>query len=429
MKLFYKLFFIASLFISLQSSLKAQLAVGDLVFTGYIASGPSSATDQFSFVPLVNLPVTTQIRFTDNGWNNITNSFTAVETVVIFTVVGSPIPPGREITIIPQAGTARYTNGVSAGTVSTTGAAFSLITTGDQLFAYQGPDATPTVIVTGIHMNLYVGGCGANTTAATWDDVCNIGSSNASTKPAALTTGTNAVWIGVAGDGLSEHDNAYFDCTGPLGTAAQVRAQVNNSANWNTEDPVGGAFPLTFTLPTGCSYLGLMPLPLGIKSFTGQLNSDKTVTLRWDVEDQHGVSEYQIEESRDGITYTMIGSEPKNIFTTYTFNDQQVSGGKTYYRLKVVELSGRSSYTNIVLINVKEGLVVSVYPNPVKDKFTIQQFGGLHNRTAVLSDIQGKVMQNIKITSQQQPVNIEGYTKGVYFLKLEDGTIFKIIKQ
>jgi hypothetical protein len=60
---------------------------------------------------------------------------------------------------------------------------------------------------------------------------------------------------------------------------------------------------------------------------------------------------------------------------------------------------------------------------------TIQQFGTIQNKTAVLSDGQGKTLLQIKLTSLQQQVNMESYPSGVYILKMEDGTVFKIVKQ
>ncbi|MBK7432600.1 MAG: hypothetical protein IPI66_01055 [Chitinophagaceae bacterium] len=55
--------------------------------------------------------------------------------------------------------------------------------------------------------------------------------------PPTMTVGTNCIWIGdplIAGS--SEFDNAKFNCTGPLSTPAQVRAAVNNQANWITSN-------------------------------------------------------------------------------------------------------------------------------------------------------------------------------------------------
>ena len=80
-------------------------------------------------------------------------------------------------------------------------------------------------------------------------------------------------------------------------------------------------------------------------------------------------------------------------------------------------------------MNLKDGITMLLYPNPVTDKLMIQQFGTNHNKNAVLSDAQGKLLQQIILTNLLQTVNMEIYPAGVYVLKMEDGTVFKVVKQ
>ena len=81
------------------------------------------------------------------------------------------------------------------------------------------------------------------------------------------------------------------------------------------------------------------------------------------------------------------------------------------------------------MVNLKSGIIVMLYPNPVKDKLTIQHFETIQNKTATLSDGQGRVLQQVKLTSLQQTVDMETYPAGIYILKMEDGTVFKVLKQ
>jgi hypothetical protein len=245
------------LVVALNISAKSQiLATGDLVFTGYHASGPTTNTDQFAFVPLVNLPIGTVIKFTDNAWNSTTLTFNTTESNTTFTVTGAAITAGTEIIIVlgPPA-IAKFTDGSPAGTIVVTGA-ISLPTAGDQIIAYQGADLAPTAaqFIAGIHMNVETGGCGI-TTAAGWDPASCVfpisPTNNTSMKPAAFTTGTNAFWHTV------EHDNGKFNgCGLPLATAAQVRAAVNNPANWIFDDAGGAVAAWYPTTWSGCAFLG-----------------------------------------------------------------------------------------------------------------------------------------------------------------------------
>jgi hypothetical protein len=436
MKLFYsrlcRTLTTITLIISLNISVKAQLtSTGDLVFTGFQASGPTTNTDQFAFVPLKSLPVGNVIKFTDNAWNSGTLAFNPTESNITFTVTGATIPAGRELRIIlgPPA-QALYTNGAIAGTVVVTGT-ISLPTSGDQIFAYPGTDADnlPSVFFSGIHMNVE-SGCGV-TTAAGWEPSTCVfptsPSNNTSQKPAALTTDVNAFWS------PTEHDNAKFvGCGLPLSTAAAVRTAVNNPTtptNWNYDD-AGAALPPWGVTMSGCAFLGLSPLPVTLLSFDGRLNSDKTVTVIWKVAQQQDIQEYIVEKSLNGNVFWQLGAVGAGTgAATYTYNDMQPSTGKNYYRLKMVEISGKTYYSPIAVVNLKAGVTTISYPNPVTDKLTIQQFGTIQNKTAVLSDAQGKIMQQIRLTSLQQDVNMKMYPAGVYLLKMEDGTVFKLVKQ
>ncbi|MBL7731468.1 MAG: T9SS type A sorting domain-containing protein [Chitinophagaceae bacterium] len=418
-----------------RNNAQAQLNAGDIVFTGYNSSATN--VDSFSFVLLVNIPAGTQISFTDNAWLS-TGAFRAGEQHLTWTA-GQAFVAGREITIFgttsptpltPNSLVAFTSN--SAGTCS--GTMVSLNTSGDQIIAYQGTVASPTIIA-GIHMNVYavtgVGDCG-NTTAAAWDPVCvdgaggTVGNGNWSSKPAALTTGTNAVWIGSQDVTASEEDWAVFNCTGPLATPAQVRAAVNNNANWFSGD---GATTRR-TSPSRCTFLGLLPLPIKLNGFSAQLNSDKTVTVKWKVDEQQDVVSYIVERSTDGVSFSQTGVVFPAVNTdTYSFIDANPVAGKNYYRLFIKEASGKITYSRTVIVSLKAGIVISLYPNPVKDKLTIQQFGTLQSRTALLTDGQGKTILTIRLTSLVQTVSMERFGKGIYMLKLDDGSSYKIVKE
>ncbi len=429
MKLLYsrvgRLLITAVLFITLNTSVKAQttLVLGDIAFTGYHSA--TAATDSFSFVLLRSITAGTVINFTDNGWLS-PGSFRGGETTVIFTSIA--LPAGREIIIggltARQAG-----NGTSAGTV--TGSALSLSTTGDQIFAYQGTVATPTLI-SGIQMNVATvapGGDCVDANNTDWDGTCS-NSSNASWKPPVFNgAASTAVWIGTFQVSASEFDNARFtNCAATLTTATDVRNAIINQANWDPTNRTN-TNPPGFPLGSNCAFMGLFPLPVKLISFTGKLNSDKTVTLQWKVADQQDAQEFTVEESADGSSYRTLGTVTPGAGDTYSLVDAQVATGKNYYRLKTLELSGKIIYSNVIVINLKAGIVISLYPNPVTDKLTIQQFGTIQNKKAILADQQGRVVQHISLTNLQQTVNMERYAAGIYTLKLEDGTTYKIVKE
>lgn len=136
----------------------------------------------------------------------------------------------------------------SPGTIArTTGYAYKGMTVsyaGDQLFIYQGTAESPTFI-TGIHWNVENG-----TTADNWDGAAS--SAITSALPNQLTNGVNAIWI--YGAGQTEYDNFRYKTTATTsGTPAELRAAINDIANWDVDETNATAytlypFPVTFTV-------------------------------------------------------------------------------------------------------------------------------------------------------------------------------------
>ncbi|MBL0054783.1 MAG: hypothetical protein IPP31_01075 [Chitinophagaceae bacterium] len=153
-----KIFLTTVLILTLGSKARSQVLVaGDIAFTGYVSAATN--VDSFAFVLLVNIPAGTQINFTDNGWLN-PGVFRVGEQNLTWTA-GQAFVAGTEIKIsgttspTPLTPVAEYLSGgvlLSAGTC--TGTMLNLSTSGDQIIAYQGSIASPTIISM-IHMNTY----------------------------------------------------------------------------------------------------------------------------------------------------------------------------------------------------------------------------------------------------------------------------------
>ncbi|TXD71335.1 beta strand repeat-containing protein, partial [Aequorivita antarctica] len=218
---------IVLLFVTYIGNSQTTLTAGDIAFVGSNSDGATNADDTVAFVLLKDIDAATTIIFTDMGWNDGTGFFA--------------ISGDGEFTW--TSGSAR-----SAGDVVTIDmsplfpAAYSSI--GDQLFAIQGSTAAP-IFIAGLQFNDAPGD------DANWDGAATTNSTSA--LPNALVTGTTAVRL------VPESDNWQFSCAlagGPVtGTAAQIRAIVNNRVNWVDSQSVAYNPALeagcTFTISTG----------------------------------------------------------------------------------------------------------------------------------------------------------------------------------
>ena len=198
------------------------LTAGDIAFVGSNSDGATNADDTVAFVLLKDIDAATTIIFTDMGWNDGTGFFATNGDGEFTWTSGVARTAGEVVTI-------------NMGPLFP--AAFSSI--GDQLFAIQGSTAAPTFIA-GLQYNDTSGD------DANWDGSAT--SNSTSALPNALVTGTNAVRL------IPESDNWQFSCVlaggAVSGTPAQIRAIVNNRANWVSSDTT----PFNPALEVGCGF-------------------------------------------------------------------------------------------------------------------------------------------------------------------------------
>lgn len=338
---------------------------------------------------------------------------------VTWTYTGT-LAAGREITISgPSAGIATavlFGTGTTIGTCS--GSMPSFATSGDQVIAYSGTVGAPTLIA-GLHMNVYSTDllqCG-NTTAASWDPDCITNNANFSVMPLGLAAGASAIWIGTAGVGASEQDNARYTCTAPLTTVAQVRSSVTNSANWTANSVA----PPNFTLPSECAFLGTV-LPLNLLSFDGR-SDGSVIALSWKTSQEMNHAYFDLEKSTDGRNFraiTRVGAQGGFSYLPfdYSFRDMSPVRGANFCRLKMVGTEGDVKYSSVARVMFGSGgRPFWVSPNPASNELMI--FSASNALTQVIiSNMAGAVVLQTRLTAENQKLDVRQLPAGQYTIRL-----------
>lgn len=169
-------------------------------------------------------------------------------------------------------------------------------------------------------------------------------------------------------------------------------------------------------------------LPLTLMGFNAHVQPG-SVLLRWKTSSEHNTAQFIIERSHDGVNFlpaaTVTASGNSSSVKNYSFNDQYPLYGTRWYRLKMMDADGRFKYSGVVIVNVKAGGELLIFPNPVKAVLHVQA-KGKGNATVSITDATGKIVKT-------QTVQLEGITafamdvqslaKGQYYLvlKLKDG--------
>jgi uncharacterized delta-60 repeat protein len=116
-------------------------------------------------------------------------------------------------------------------------------------------------------------------------------------------------------------------------------------------------------------------LPLQLRTFTGNLQA-ATVLLSWNTVSELNTSAFEIERSKDGITFSKIG-EVKAAGNSlsekeYQYTDHHPIMGVGYYRMKMLDKDGRSTFSPIVMVRNVPTKGIVLFQNPVQSELRFQ---------------------------------------------------------
>jgi len=187
-------------------------------------------------------------------------------------------------------------------------------------------------------------------------------------------------------------------------------------------------FPYVTNTISGCS-----TLPVSVFDFKGSINDNKAL-LTWSTATEFNNKGFAIERSKDGKTFMQIGFVNGAGTTTkrinYTYADATLSDfgiATFYYRLKQVDLDGKTSYSNVIPLSLKDIVSWKLYPNPVKDKLTVELNLAVDTKVnAQIISKDGKLLLNadkgmLPQGQQQLIFNTQNLASGSYFIRIKAG--------
>lgn len=198
------------------------------------------------------------------------------------------------------------------------------------------------------------------------------------------------------------------------GTAAPV---------YNTADVVAGSAIVSSTLP------------VKLLHFTVREQNGKTM-LQWATSQEMNSNYFAVERSVDGSNFSEIrkitAAGNSNNTVNYVYVDENAAKGTIYYRLKQVDNDGRFTYSSVINITVKgESGSISIYPNPVKDRFRLSLPANVSKGALIVYDSRGIIVHRQEITSGQY-VNASGWSGGTYYVVVQaNGKVYesRVVKQ
>ena len=211
--------------------------------------------------------------------------------------------------------------------------------------------------------------------------------------------------------------------------------------NLNTVGAPSGAKDITITNPdgqllTGTGILNISGIvPITLKELRGKLNNNLTVSLNWITSAESGNKGFYVERTETGNPsgWTSIGFVNGAGYSTveknYSLIDNNIQLNKIYsYRLRQVDFDANFSYSNEVVIRVKDlqkdQLLLANHPNPFTGiqiiKYNLPTSGMV---TLKIFDITGKEVRTLASGFHQSGLyskefNASNLSNGVYFCKI-----------
>ncbi|MEP6595860.1 MAG: T9SS type A sorting domain-containing protein, partial [Ginsengibacter sp.] len=166
-------------------------------------------------------------------------------------------------------------------------------------------------------------------------------------------------------------------------------------------------------------------LPVTLVNFQAQSQREKIITS-WQTSSEFNFHSFDIERSVDGIQFNKIGSVNASGFVTgslYSFEDGNPKKGINYYRLKIIDIDGKFTFSKVVVVKLFEYKIgLLLFPNPVHNILHIQIRGDEEVSLQIL-DASGKKVRDTKIKlngNTSFDVNIKDLRSGAYFLILRN---------
>ena len=186
-------------------------------------------------------------------------------------------------------------------------------------------------------------------------------------------------------------------------------------------------------------------LPVKLYSFNAIIDNSN-VELSWITEQEINASHFEVERSLNGKDYKQIamvfaaGSSNDKVNYKYSDDIAAISNGVINYRLKMVDIDGKYTYSNVRVIRIsrknEQSLALLTYPNPVSNELHItipNAWQGKKVNFEMIGNNGSSIINTESVNSNQtETINISKLATGFYILRVNcnnQTTQQKIIKQ
>ncbi len=192
----------------------------------------------------------------------------------------------------------------------------------------------------------------------------------------------------------------------------------------------------------GCfNFPSLSTLPVDLLSFSASYNNNHA-DLKWSSDREMNFEKYVIERSLPGADFVAVGEKRASGNAgrnQYDWSEDlsNVNGSTFYYRLKMVDIDGKFSYSSVVMVKKDSKAIngITISPNPVASSATTVRFTSTNSSSIELRvvDISGKLLlqQKNKVSEGTNSISINNLDRlqpGTYILQVLNEGVSTVTK-
>jgi hypothetical protein len=172
-----------------------------------------------------------------------------------------------------------------------------------------------------------------------------------------------------------------------------------------------------------------------------------TATVKWSTMSEQNTKHFIVERSTDNAIWKSTGNQLAAAGTSTEKREYQMPDDVSdlmqhkaiYYRVKLVDLDGKVTYSNVTVVKITAKLQVTAWPNPFQSTIAISINSDKATTFNVkMSDINGRLLRTVsqpvsRGTSQVTLRDFDRLPAGIYLLQITDektmtSTIERLIK-
>jgi len=250
----------------------------------------------------------------------------------------------------------------------------------------------------------------------------------------------NSGWFNLLGNSVSPptdpkvnvamvHSPSYgnWEYTGtvdpPVGFDANPNLIEPEARPYNIDGELKSRVVTSFSpFSIGFGYASILPLHL--LSFTAALHGPDAL-LHFTLAEAKDLKQFEVEHSTDGQRFNRLATIGYNGGTDYHYRHTNLPAGVHYYRLKMVEKDGRSSYSKVevLMVNTNRTLITGLMHNPIVGGQAVVRLFSASNQDAdvMVIDMAGRTLLRQKLLLQM------GYNQPSLSLMLLPAGMYKML--